>query len=79
MTINPRKVIVIQGFFVSAWKVSVSRNFHFSPKKMAAGIEKILIDNKATILRREKAYKHALNSFTKLKMANSYISELKLR
>ena len=51
----------------------------FSPKKMAAGIEKILIDNKGTILRRENAYKHALNNFTKLKMANSYISELKLR
>jgi len=51
----------------------------FSPKRMAAGIENIVIDKKGTTTRREKAYNHALNNFTKLKMANSYISELKLR
>ena len=51
----------------------------FSPKTMAAGIEEILIDNEGAILRAEKARKHALNNFTKFKMANSYISELKLR
>lgn len=50
----------------------------FSPKEMANGIEKILINKKETNLRREKAYLHALNNFTKFKMAYGYISQLKL-
>ncbi len=50
----------------------------FSPKEMANGIEKIFINKKETNLKREKAYIHAFNNFTKSKMAYGYISQLKL-
>ena len=49
-----------------------------SPKEFANGIEKILINANDTNLRKRKAYEHALNNFTKLKMAKNYISQLRL-
>ena len=49
-----------------------------SPKQLAKGIERMLIDTKETSERKENAYNYALKNFTKSKMANNYISNLKL-
>ena len=50
-----------------------------SPKEMANGIERIIINNNETTLRKEEAHKFALLNFTKLTMASNYISQLKLK
>lgn len=51
----------------------------YSPKEFVSGIERILINEEETYIRKEKAYKYALDNFTKAIMANNYIYQLKLK